>query len=197
MLSKVCALLIAANLKVFQRKKVSIAFNLNEIIRTMRQISIQTIINVYESIDSLPISIKALMQHAEEMAKKAYAPYSGFLVGASVLLSNGKQCGGHNFENAAYPMCLCGERAALAAARSQYPEAKVEAIAIRVIGASEEMKEPASPCGACRQVLCETEDLHQQPIRVFMQGAGSMIYEVASARDLLPLAFSGKYLQPK
>lgn len=161
----------------------------------MRTISITTNINVYESIDSLPEPFKSLMIHAEEMARNAYAPYSKFFVGAGVLLSNGQQIGGHNFENAAYPMCLCGERAALAAARSQYPEAKVEAIAIRVLGASEKMLQPASPCGACRQVLCETEDVHGQPIRIFMQGSGPEIYEVASARDLLPLAFSGEFLK--
>jgi cytidine deaminase len=163
----------------------------------MRTISIIASINIYESVDSLPAPFQKLMSHAEEMARTAYAPYSEFFVGASVLLDNGRQVGGHNFENAAYPMCLCGERAALAAARSQYPEAKVEAIAIRVLGAGEKMQQPASPCGACRQVLCETEDVHGQPIRIFMQGAGPLIYEVESARELLPLAFSGQFLAKK
>jgi len=161
----------------------------------MRKTTIQTNINIYESIDSLPTPIQVIMTHAKEMAQQAYAPYSGFLVGASILLNNGKHVGGHNFENAAYPMCLCGERAALAVARSQYPEAKVDAIAIRVLGASDEVQKPAAPCGACRQVLSETEDLHQQPIKIFMQGSGAVIYEASSAKDLLPLAFTGKYLR--
>ncbi len=160
----------------------------------MRKINLQISINVYKSAGELEKSIQFLLQQAQSFAQKAYAPYSGFKVGASVLLSNGKDCGGANFENAAYPMCLCAERAALANAHSLYPEAKIEAIAIRVIG-SAQPKEPVAPCGACRQALCETEDLHRRPIKIYMQGENGEVYELPSARSLLPLAFSGQFLK--
>lgn len=161
----------------------------------MRKIDLQTTIKIYDDSKELTPAISALLEHARHMATQAYAPYSRFQVGASVLLDNGKKCGGANFENAAYPMCLCGERAALANARTRFPEAKVEAIAIYVIGGNEQMKEPAAPCGACRQVLCETEDLHQSPIRIYLQAGNGEVYEAPSARSLLPLAFTGAYLK--
>lgn len=162
--------------------------------KIMRKLELQTTINIYGNPDELPSTIRALMEHAHEMAKKAYAPYSGFQVGASVLISNGQYCGGNNFENAAYPMCLCGERAALANARAQHPDHRIEAIAIYVMGGNQVILEPAAPCGACRQVLCETEDLQEAPIRIYLQGAGPEVYEAPSAHSMLPLAFTGAFL---
>ena len=161
----------------------------------MREISIQTKIKVYETPESLSIPTQSLLREALDLAKKAYAPYSNFRVGATILLLNGLTTGGNNFENAAYPMCLCAERAALANARTQYPDEKIEAIAIRVIGPSRILQQPAAPCGSCRQILCEAEEVLGHPIRIFLQGQEGPIYEMESAKDLLPLAFSGKFLK--
>jgi cytidine deaminase len=86
-----------------------------------------------------------LHQRARAAAKRAYAPYSRYLVGAAVLMTDGRVCEGVNVENAAYPLGVCAERTALArAATDGVRPGDVEAVAIT-----------ASPCGGCRQWLHE------------------------------------------
>lgn len=80
--------------------------------------------------------------------KNAYAPYSKFHVGSAILSSSGKIYTGCNIENASYGLTVCAERVALFKALSE-GERHFKAIAI-VAG-----KNPAYPCGACRQVLYE------------------------------------------
>jgi cytidine deaminase len=86
-----------------------------------------------------------LHEQAKEAAAAAYAPYSNFLVGAAVLLRDGRVVTGVNVENASYPLGMCAERCALARAVTEgaHP-GDIEAIAIT-----------ASPCGGCRQWLLE------------------------------------------
>lgn len=86
-----------------------------------------------------------LLQRADAVSKRAYAPYSTFLVGAAVLTRDGRVIEGVNVENAAYPLGVCAERAALSRAVAEgVRPGEVEAIAIT-----------ASPCGGCRQWLHE------------------------------------------
>ena len=83
---------------------------------------------------------------------------SNFKVGAAVLLENNITVKGSNQENAAYPSGLCAERVALFSAGSQYPGIKIKSIAVTAFKNLEPEPCPASPCGACRQVmarLCE------------------------------------------
>lgn len=128
-----------------------------------------------------------LINRAIFAADKAYAPYSNFHVGASLLLTNGKIITGNNQENAAYPSGLCAERIALFHAGSQYPDVPVRAIAIaaKVHG---EIVDTVSPCGACRQVMLESELRGKNPIRVLMCGKEA-VHIISSAKELLPLAF--------
>jgi cytidine deaminase len=86
-----------------------------------------------------------LLARADAVAERAYAPYSEFLVGAVVLARDGRVVEGVNVENAAYPLGICAERAALA-------RAVVEGIRP---GAAEAIAITASPCGGCRQWLHE------------------------------------------
>jgi cytidine deaminase len=88
----------------------------------------------------------ALYQRAVTVASRAYAPYSGFSVGAALLGRDGRVWEGVNVENAAYPLGICAERAAIARAVSEAGRrpGDFEAIAIT-----------ASPCGGCRQWLVE------------------------------------------
>lgn len=125
---------------------------------------------------------------------KSYSPYSKFQVSAAILLENGKILTGANQENAAYTMCICAERVALAAASSEYPEIPVKAMAITVKNKLNPVKSPAAPCGACRQVLSETEDRFNNKIKIFLQGEEGEIFELASAKDLLPLFFDSSWL---
>jgi cytidine deaminase len=86
-----------------------------------------------------------LYERAVAIAERAYAPYSDFLVGAAVRTRDGRVFEGVNVENAAYPLGICAEKAALARAVSEgYKPGEIEAVAIT-----------ASPCGGCRQWLHE------------------------------------------
>lgn len=91
----------------------------------------------------------ALLQAAQEAALRAYAPYSGFPVGAAILTERGEVFVGCNVENASYPLTMCAERIAVGSAISQ-GSGKIVAVAI-----SAPKARPCSPCGACRQVLYE------------------------------------------
>ena len=89
--------------------------------------------------------MSGLVERAEEVARKAYAPYSNYLVGAVVRTRDGQEFIGTNVENAAYPLTQCAEKTAIGAAASAgYRPGDLEVVAIS-----------ASPCGGCRQWLAE------------------------------------------
>lgn len=126
-----------------------------------------------------------LFDLAQQAAVNAYAPYSRFRVGAAVFTATGKIHVGCNMENIAYPLGICAEAAALAAARaSEGSSLKVLEIAIYAeqdgVGQA-----PCAPCGGCRQRILE----FGPDIRVRFMG-GSNREEAASAAELLPYAFS-------
>ena len=144
----------------------------------------------YESVAGLPAADAELMRQAVAATAGAYAPYSGFRVGAAVRLSDGSVVTGSNQENAAYPSGLCAERTAVFAASAQRPDMRdYEAIAIAGRNAAGELCE-ASPCGACRQVLLEYEQHQGHPMRVLCLLEGGAVREVASVADLLPFSFA-------
>ena len=137
---------------------------------------------------------QSLLKSATEAATKAYAPYSHFRVGAAVKLANGEILSGCNQENAAFPSGLCAERVTVFYANAKFPDIAVETLLITVLDeAGEYRKNPVPPCGACRQVLTETEFRQKQPMRVLLVGKDEVL-EFASASDLLPLIFSGNEL---
>ncbi|KGE86694.1 MAG: cytidine deaminase [Phaeodactylibacter xiamenensis] len=160
----------------------------------MRLRKLETNIRIYDSVDELSAADQTLLQSAGQAMDLAYAPYSNFKVGAAAQLSNGTIVQGANQENAAYPMCLCAERVALGNASLNYPEQKLEVIAIRVRNENKAVPEPAAPCGSCRQAISEMEDRQQQPIRILMQGDDSTVYEVESGQALLPVGFNRDFL---
>lgn len=152
-----------------------------------------TKIQVY-TIDECDNIIKNLIKKAKEATLNAYAPYSGFSVGAAVLLHSGNIVTGNNQENAAYPSGLCAERTALFYANAQFPDDRVEAIAIVASYEGDFTKDICSPCGSCRQVLNEIENRFEYPIRIIMCGKNK-IYEVNSVKELLPLSFGKESLE--
>jgi len=97
--------------------------------------------------------IDELVKRAFGMRQYAYAPYSGFKVGAALLAKNGEIYGGCNIENAAYGPSNCAERTAFFKAIS---EGNREFAAIAIVGGPEEgVKDFCPPCGVCRQVMAE------------------------------------------
>ena len=157
-----------------------------------RQLTIKWL--AYSEPTELPVQEQELIQAAELALDKAHAPYSNFQVGAALITEDGTVISGANYENAAYPMCLCAERSAIAAAVSTYPDARILKMAITVKSASHVVENPAAPCGACRQSICEVENHHGKPMRIILQGETGDIYVLASGRDLLPLSFDGQFL---
>ncbi len=137
----------------------------------------------------LPKEYQDLIKLAKEQTQLAYAPYSNFQVGAAVLLNNGLLIGGNNQENIAYPSGMCAERVALFYANSQHPHTPVKALAIAAFNNNDFTKAPISPCGACRQVLIESENRFKSNIEILLY-SDEKILLVKKAADLLPLAFS-------
>jgi cytidine deaminase len=157
---------------------------------------IKTEVKIFPNQYQLPSIEADLLQIASEAAKHAYAPYSNFKVGAAVLLANGHILSGNNQENAVYPIGMCAERVALFYAASQFPEMPITKIAITAIGHDKEVSQPVPPCGSCRQALLEYEIKFGKPIEIIMAGEKGEVYIAKSAAELLPLSFSGEFLNP-
>lgn len=132
---------------------------------------------------------QVLVHKANEICGNAYAPYSKFNVGAAVLLESGEVVSGSNQENVAYPSGLCAERVALFYCGANYPNEKVKTICIVAKGDLLPISHQLSPCGACRQVMLETENRQSQPYRVILVNQDNTTTVFYSAKDLLPLAF--------
>lgn len=94
-------------------------------------------------------TLTVLRERALSAMERAYAPYSGFRVGAALLASDGSITEGCNIENASFPAAICAERSAVAAAVSR-GNRSFDAVVIAT-----EAEEPTPPCGVCRQVLVE------------------------------------------
>jgi len=138
-----------------------------------------------------------LLDKAKEASIKAYAPYSGFRVGAAVLLGNGEIITGNNQENASYPQGLCAERVALFSAKAQYPEQQIVTIAVYGNPLNFQMNDCVSPCGGCRQVMSECELNNKQKIRVILGGNSGKIMLIDGMENLLPFQFSANDIHSK
>lgn len=140
------------------------------------------------SFEELDSKHKKLVLNARESYTHAYAPYSGFLVGSSVLLENGEIVNASNQENVAYPSGLCAERIALFYAGSRYPDVSINAITVSATSKSFKLEGLISPCGGCRQVMAEYEEKQDSNIKVLLDCSDSILI-IDSVKDLLPLLF--------
>jgi homotetrameric cytidine deaminase len=132
---------------------------------------------------SMEPALVNLLDFARVAALNAYAPYSGFKVGAALKLTNGEIVTGTNVENVSYGLTICAERSALVRAVSKFgPEIRIEAAAIVNLNDA-----PSPPCGACRQMLAE-----------FILPEASVVFPAADGvrnmpfSELLPLGFDMK-----
>lgn len=158
----------------------------------MKELILQTQVMTCQ-FDELEPSLRELVEKAKAMTQNAYCPYSRFHVGAAALLADGQVVMGSNQENAAYPSGLCAERTTLFAANANHPNTPVTALAIACYTNGHFTKDAASPCGACRQVMLETEHRYGLPMKVVLYGK-DMCYVFNSAADLLPLNFVAESL---
>jgi len=159
----------------------------------MQKKTIETTVSIY-AFDELSSEYQLLINKAKEQVHKAYAPYSGFQVGAAILLENGEIVCGNNQENSAYPSGLCAERVAMFYANSQFPEVAVKALAIAAFTKGKFLDEPVTPCGSCRQVLLETEIRFERNITLLLYGT-QQVYQLENVKQLLPLCFEKSSLK--
>lgn len=159
----------------------------------MKTTEIRIVVQEFETIEELPENDQLLVSEARKITDLAYAPYSGFHVGAAILLGNGQIIKGNNQENSAYPSGLCAERVAMFYANSNYPSTEIKTIAVSAAKNGMLVEEPVKPCGACRQVLAEAEMRFRHPIRIILDGKNSILV-LNGVESLLPLSFSKKYL---
>ena len=129
----------------------------------------------------MTFDIEKLIEKAKEARKKAYAPYSNFLVGAAILLKNGNYILGCNIENKSYSMTVCAERCALFKLISD-GYTKDDVVAMCVTANSSEI---CTPCGACREVMAEL--LNPDCDVVLTNNIRERM--IVKVSDLLPLAF--------
>ena len=144
---------------------------------------------LYPNWESLQTVDKSVVNKAFEAMEKAYAPYSKFKVGAALLLEDGLIIQGNNQENIAYPSGLCAERVALFHAGAQFPGITVDLICIVAKGDLMPISQLLSPCGACRQVMLESENRQNKPIRIILVNQDNRTMCIDSVQNLLPFGF--------
>jgi cytidine deaminase len=142
----------------------------------------------FSSLTELFDEDRELIEKAEEAVGGSYAPYSHFNVGAAVRLKSGRIVLGANQENAAYPSGLCAERTAIFSANANFPNDSIVAIAILAKQKGQIVAMPAAPCGACRQVMIESQKRGGNDIKVIL-GSKNKYLIFNSISDILPFAF--------
>lgn len=133
---------------------------------------------------------ETLIEEALKARENAYAPYSGFLVGAALLTKDGKIYTGCNIENAAFTPSNCAERTAFFSA---IKEGKRDFTAIAIVGGKKEAKELeyCAPCGVCRQVMMEFCD--DETFEIIL-GKNKETYRTFTLKEMLPLGFGPENL---
>ncbi len=142
----------------------------------------------YDSIQQLSSQDRELAEAAIKATSRSYAPYSRFNVGAAIRLDNGEIVSGSNQENAAYPSGLCAERTAMFYANASHPEHAMLSIAIAAGQNGVLLDSPATPCGACRQVMAEYQTKSGRPMSILLVGA-KKIWKFSKVDDILPFIF--------
>ena len=143
----------------------------------------------YKSVEEMNPEDRELASEAVKAMSGAYAPYSHFHVGAAVRMSNGQIVRGANQENAAFPSGLCAERTAMFAAGARYPDKDMLSIALAGGVMGRLSSQPATPCGACRQVMAQYQAKSGKPMSVIMISADK-IWKFEKVDDILPLIFN-------
>jgi cytidine deaminase len=140
----------------------------------------------YDDISELQ---RSLLLAAKDAARLAYAPYSLFPVGAAALLSNGEIVRASNKENAAFPAGICAERNLMNYVSDAFPSEKILSIAVIADPTNFHLDQVLTPCGVCRQVMCEFEKVQGQEFQIILASQTGEVLIFSSAASLLPLQF--------
>jgi cytidine deaminase len=124
-----------------------------------------------------------LLEAAHLAREQAYAPYSGFLVGAAILADDGQVYSGCNVENAAYPEGVCAEAGALSA---MILGGARRALTVAIVAGPPGDLRTCLPCGGCRQKIAE----FSRPDTTILTAGSSGRSHRHAISDLLPLAFT-------
>lgn len=145
---------------------------------------------VENGLSSLGELDRELIGRARAASGSAYAPYSGFAVGAAVRARSGRIHVGANLENAAFGVVMCAEVAAITAANTA-GDLDFDSIAVIGFRFSPDVRTGSlvSPCGRCRQIIAEAGQLHGVDIRVLSCSADLSHIDVSPISVLLPMAF--------
>ncbi|MEL6652258.1 MAG: cytidine deaminase [Bacteroidota bacterium] len=153
-----------------------------------KEISIQY--ELFDSATDLPEDEALLLESALRATDTAYAPFSNFLVGCALQLVDGSIITGNNQENIAFPSGMCAERTALFYAGSLGKGADIRKLAVRARTEHKPINVPVMPCGACRQVMVEYENMMEQAMVILSQGEDGQIMRLVGVKQtLLPLSF--------
>ena len=155
----------------------------------MKNVELKLTFKEYEH-SELSTEDKNLYNKALEAAKNAYAPYSGFSVGAACLLDSGEIFTASNQENAAYPSGLCAERSLLFYVGANWPEQTILKLVVAIKSKLKDAKKIYSPCGACRQVMAEYQNRQSAPIQMMFESGENKLLVCNKIDDLLPFIFS-------
>nr|WP_281171875.1 cytidine deaminase [Eisenibacter elegans] len=147
------------------------------------------------SIEAFPTDEQTLIRAAQAACHTAYAPYSGFWVGAALLLANGEIVSGSNQENGAYPSGLCAERVAFFQASSRYKDVPILKAAVVAYSPQSGKHLPANPCGGCRQVMVEYEQKQAQDIGLIILAEPEVYYRFERVQTLMPFGFVADFLK--
>ncbi|NQV53316.1 MAG: cytidine deaminase [Flavobacteriales bacterium] len=142
-----------------------------------------------DSIDALSVEQKTLVEASMKACHQAYAPYSNFRVGAAVQLENGSVVTGSNKENASFPAGTCAERNVINYVGDHHPGERVLRMALSADPKALEMTGVLTPCGICRQVICELEKVQGSSIELLLHSPSGKVLIVPSGKDLLPFHF--------
>ncbi len=128
--------------------------------------------------DSSTTGYSELIESAIAAKNSAYAPFSSFQVGAAALMNDGEIAAAANQESEVFPSGICAERALLYSLQNRMAGRVVEAIAVT-----------SFPCGACRQVMVDTESRNGKNIKVFVVNTEGIVHQFDRVADLLPFMF--------
>ena len=143
----------------------------------------------FESIQELGEADKELCLEAVKALDNSHSPYSKFKVGTAAKLASGKIVYGSNQENVAYPSGLCAERVALFAIGANYPNDKIISIAVTAQTDQFKLELPTTPCGACLQVMAESEKKQSNEIEILLYCIDGPIWKAKGVGSFLPFMF--------